>query len=68
MSPVIPHFANECLEMLKFGNKEEKPQYCGKHKKSGMVNVKDIAPTISSILEISFPNGCTGNPLVEITN
>lgn len=32
-----------------------------------MVNVKDIAPTISSILEISFPNGCTGNPLVEIT-
>ena len=26
MSPVIPHFANECLEMLKFGNKE------GKHK------------------------------------
>ena len=33
-----------------------------------MVNVKDIAPTISSILEISFPNGCTGNPLVEITN
>ena len=32
-----------------------------------LVNVKDIAPTISSILEISFPNGCTGNPLIDIT-
>ena len=32
-----------------------------------LVNVKDIAPTVSSLLEISFPNGCTGNPLIEIT-
>ena len=31
------------------------------------VNIRDIAPTISTILGISFPNGCTGNPLVEVT-
>jgi len=31
------------------------------------VNIRDIAPTISTILGISFPNGCTGNPIVEIT-
>lgn len=30
------------------------------------VNIKDIAPTVSSILGISFPNGCSGNPLTEI--
>ena len=26
-----------------------------------------IAPTISIILGISYPNGCVGNPLPEIT-
>ncbi len=31
------------------------------------VNIRDIAPTISTLLGISFPNGCTGNPLLEIT-
>ena len=31
------------------------------------VNIRDIAPTISNILGISYPNGCTGNPLSEIT-
>ena len=31
------------------------------------VNIRDIAPTISTILGISFPNGCTGNPLPEVT-
>ena len=31
------------------------------------VNIQDIAPTISTILGTSYPNGCTGNPLVEIT-
>ena len=31
------------------------------------VNVRDIAPTISTLLGISYPNGCTGNPLAEIT-
>ena len=29
--------------------------------------MKDIAPTISTILGTAYPNGCTGNPLVEIT-
>jgi len=28
--------------------------------------VIDIAPTISALLEISFPNGCTGKPLVDV--
>lgn len=28
-----------------------------------MVNIKDIAPTISTLINISFPNGTTGNPL-----
>ena len=31
------------------------------------VNIRDIAPTISTIFGISFPNGCTGNPLPEVT-
>ena len=31
------------------------------------VNIRDIAPSISAILGTSYPNGCTGNPLVEIT-
>lgn len=32
-----------------------------------LVNIRDIAPTISTLLGVSFPNGCTGNPIVEIT-
>ena len=31
------------------------------------INIKDIAPTISTLLGISFPNGCTGNPISNIT-
>ena len=31
------------------------------------VNICDIAPTISTILGIAYPNGCTGNPLPEVT-
>ena len=31
------------------------------------VYIRDIAPTISTILGISHPNGCTGNPIPEIT-
>ena len=31
------------------------------------VNIRDIAPSISTILGTSYPNGCTGNPIVEIT-
>ena len=29
-------------------------------------NIVDIAPTISALLGISFPNGATGKPLVEV--
>ena len=28
-----------------------------------MVNIKDIAPTISTLINVSFPNGTTGKPL-----
>ena len=31
------------------------------------ISISDIAPTISTILGISFPNGCTGNPIPNIT-
>jgi len=31
------------------------------------VNIRDIAPTISTILGAPYPNGCTGNPLPEVT-
>jgi hypothetical protein len=27
------------------------------------VNISDIAPTISSFLDIAFPNGCVGQPI-----
>ena len=38
-----------------------------KGKTDRKVNIRDIAPTISTILGISYPNGCTGNPLPEVT-
>lgn len=31
------------------------------------VNIRDIAPSISTILGTAYPNGCTGNPLPEVT-
>jgi predicted AlkP superfamily pyrophosphatase or phosphodiesterase len=33
---------------------------------SNRAAIKDIAPTISSLLKISFPNGTTGNPINEV--
>ena len=38
-----------------------------KGKTDRKVNIRDIAPTISMILGTAYPNGCTGNPLTEIT-
>jgi len=29
-------------------------------------NIRDIAPTLASLLKIQMPNGCTGKPLVEV--
>jgi predicted AlkP superfamily pyrophosphatase or phosphodiesterase len=31
-------------------------------------DITDIAPTISVLLKIKFPSGCTGNPIVEIVD
>ncbi len=30
------------------------------------VNITDIAPTVSALLKIPYPNGATGNPLPEL--
>ena len=30
------------------------------------VSITDIAPTISTLLDISFPNSCTGNIILEL--
>ncbi len=30
--------------------------------------ITDIAPTLSVLLKIKFPSGCTGNPIIEITD
>ena len=30
------------------------------------VEITDIAPTIATMLNISFPNGCTGKPISEL--
>ncbi len=31
------------------------------------VDIIDIAPTISTFLDITYPNACTGNPILELT-
>lgn len=45
--------------------------FWGKKIKNGLnddrIYIKDIAPTISTLLGISFPNGCTGNPITKLT-
>lgn len=45
--------------------------FWGKDIKHGITDkaifIRDIAPTISTLLGISFPNGCTGNPITELT-
>ena len=38
-----------------------------KGKTDRKIYVKDIAPTICLLLGISYPNGCTGNPIFEVT-
>jgi predicted AlkP superfamily pyrophosphatase or phosphodiesterase len=45
--------------------------FWGKGIKHGLtdeyISICDIAPTVSTLLGISFPNGCTGNPIRSIT-
>lgn len=33
-----------------------------------IINMEDIAPTISDLLRIDYPNGCTGKPILPVTN
>jgi len=32
----------------------------------GRTEIDDIAPTVASLLGISFPNGTSGSPIVEV--
>ena len=45
--------------------------FWGKEIKHGLsdeyISICDIAPTVSTLLGISFPNGCTGRPIRSIT-
>lgn len=45
--------------------------FWGKNIKHGLsdeyISICDIAPTVSTLLGISFPNGCTGKPIRSIT-
>ena len=42
-------------------------KFIPKGKLDKLVYIQDIAPTISTLLGISYPNGCTGIPIREIT-
>ncbi|QOI98733.1 MAG: alkaline phosphatase family protein [Flammeovirgaceae bacterium] len=46
--------------------------FYGKGIKPGMSSayhpITDIAPTLAVLLKVKFPNGCTGQPIVEITD
>ena len=55
------HSYDTHVPLIFWGNKISKGET------TNLANIKDIAPTISSLLEISFPNGCTGKPLIEVT-
>jgi len=30
--------------------------------------ITDVAPTLSVLLKIKFPSGCTGQPIIEIVD
>lgn len=34
----------------------------------GEINMEDIAPTLSDLLRINYPNGCIGKPILSITS
>ena len=40
----------------------------GKGTSSAYHPITDIAPTIATLLKIKFPNGCTGQPITEVTD
>lgn len=40
----------------------------GRNTIARQVNITDIAPTVSTIVNISFPNACTGEPILELIN
>lgn len=46
--------------------------FYGWHVHSGSTNapisITDVAPTISLLLNIQFPNGCVGKPILEVVN
>ena len=38
-----------------------------KGQKDRLIDIRDIAPKISLVLGVCYPNGCTGQPIIEIT-
>ena len=40
----------------------------GKGHSNHYYSITDIAPTLSRILDITYPNGCTGRPIAEVLN
>ncbi len=59
-SPVNRHWTDARLPLIFYGWK------VGRKNVYQSVSMTDVAPTISSFLEIPFPNGCEGKPLKEV--
>jgi predicted AlkP superfamily pyrophosphatase or phosphodiesterase len=55
-----PYTYDTHVPVIFFGNGIKKGESVRRH------SITDIAPTISVILNIKYPSGCTGNPVVEL--
>ncbi|MCU4163338.1 alkaline phosphatase family protein [Carboxylicivirga caseinilyticus] len=58
--PVHRHWTSSTVPLVFYGWK------IGRRNIYEKVSMADVAPTISSFLEIPFPNGCEGKPLKEV--
>jgi len=58
--PVHRHWTSSSVPLVFYGWK------VGRRNIYEKVSMADVAPTISSFLEIPFPNGCEGKPLEEV--
>nr|WP_319400101.1 alkaline phosphatase family protein [uncultured Carboxylicivirga sp.] len=58
--PVHRHWTSSSVPLVFYGWK------IGRRNIYEKISMADVAPTISSFLEIPFPNGCEGKPLKEV--
>ncbi len=58
--PVCRHWTTSNVPLMFYGWK------IGRRNVYEKVSMTDVAPTISSFLEIPFPNGCEGSPLKDV--